>query len=190
MDKNSGAEMDAGSFWTRLFAAIRKLTGNVDVANKGDLQTQVDGLSEQVESCFQSASSGKALVAAAITGKGVDTSSVAAYAVMADNISKINDTASATADTDAAEGDILAGKKAYSQGAVRTGTMRDFAGETVDAGIIMQDDRYTYLLVQQAGYYDANSRIRISNSRIKITSETVMYKLPYRLGSSKGGLRV
>lgn len=42
----------------------------------------IDGLDE----CFQSASNGKALVASAITGKGVSTASNASYATMAGNI--------------------------------------------------------------------------------------------------------
>lgn len=40
--------------------------------------------------CFQSVSSGKALVAAAITGKGISTAATASYQVMANNIQSIS----------------------------------------------------------------------------------------------------
>ena len=43
-----------------------------------------------LEDCFQSASNGKSTIAAAITGKGISTSSNATYATMAANINKIS----------------------------------------------------------------------------------------------------
>lgn len=53
----------------------------------------------QLESCFQSVSSGKALVASAITGKGVNTASDAAFTTMANNINNIKDVANNTPGT-------------------------------------------------------------------------------------------
>ena len=53
----------------------------------------------QLESCFQSVSNGKALVASAITGKGVTTDSDAAFSTMANNIINIKDVANNTPGT-------------------------------------------------------------------------------------------
>ena len=77
------------SLWERIWTLIQLVTGNVDVTNKGDLQTQVDTLSDTVSDCFTNVSNGKSLVASAITDKGVSTDSDATFATMADNIGKI-----------------------------------------------------------------------------------------------------
>ena len=50
------------------------------------------GLKSDIDSCFQSVSDGKTLIANAITGKGVTTSSSASFATMADNINNISGT--------------------------------------------------------------------------------------------------
>ena len=55
-----------------------------------DNETRVTTLETQVSELFQSVSNGKTLVANAITGKGVSTSSTATFATMATNISKIS----------------------------------------------------------------------------------------------------
>ena len=55
-----------------------------------NLKTKVNTLETKVDDCFQSVSDGKALVASAITDKGVTTASDAEFAVMANNISKIS----------------------------------------------------------------------------------------------------
>ena len=57
--------------------------------NRLDNDTRVTTLETQVSELFQSVSSGKTLVANAITGKGVSTSTTATFATMATNISKI-----------------------------------------------------------------------------------------------------
>ena len=77
------------AFWIKIFSLISLITGNVDVIGKGDLQTQIDSMSEKVEQCFTSASNGKAAIASAITGKGVNTTSDATFATMATNIGDI-----------------------------------------------------------------------------------------------------
>ena len=53
------------------------------------LSSEIVDLSSDLQDCFQSASNGKELVASAITGMGVETSSDATYKTMADNIRKI-----------------------------------------------------------------------------------------------------
>ena len=49
----------------------------------------LDEITEKVESCFQSASDGKALIASAITGKGIETDATATFETMANNIGNI-----------------------------------------------------------------------------------------------------
>ena len=44
---------------------------------------------EDVDECFQSVSEGKSLIASAITGKGVSTSSTATFQTMANNIQRL-----------------------------------------------------------------------------------------------------
>ena len=80
------------AFWDRVFVLIKKITGDVDVKNKGTLQEQVNTVSTQVEECFTSVSNGKKAVASAITGKGISTAEDAEFATMAENIGKIKST--------------------------------------------------------------------------------------------------
>ena len=61
-------------------------------ADASVLQDTVAALSVKVNECFQSVSDGKALLASAITDKGVVTTADAAYDVMADNIKAIETT--------------------------------------------------------------------------------------------------
>lgn len=75
----------------------------------------------KLEECFQSVSNGKALVASAITGKGVNTASDAAFATMANNIKSIKDVANNTQAT-ATAADITAGETAWVNGVKVTGT--------------------------------------------------------------------
>lgn len=80
------------AFWNRVFVLIKKITGDVDVKNKGTLQEQVNEVSTRVEECFTSVSNGKKAVANAITGKGISTAEDAEFATMAENIGKIKST--------------------------------------------------------------------------------------------------
>lgn len=68
--------------WDKVWQLIKSITGDVNVTEKGTLQKQIDD-------CFQSVSDGKALVASAITDKGVSTEQDAAFATMAENIAQI-----------------------------------------------------------------------------------------------------
>ena len=74
----------------------------------------------RLEECFQSVSNGKALVASAITGKGVNTASDATFETIAENINSIKDVANNTQAT-ATEADITVGKTAWVNGRLITG---------------------------------------------------------------------
>lgn len=37
-----------GAVWTKVFDLLKKVTGNVDVQNKGDLQTQINNLIKKI----------------------------------------------------------------------------------------------------------------------------------------------
>lgn len=88
------------------------------------------GLKSEIDSCFQSVSSGKAQIASAITGKGVSTSSSASFSTMASNIGKIksgasyvdivpgtaNERSATSSGTNIGSYDILVGVDVYSSG--------------------------------------------------------------------------
>lgn len=58
--------------------------------HKAEMDVKLKAVNEQVESCFQSVSDGKALVASAITDKGVSTDATATFATMAENIANLS----------------------------------------------------------------------------------------------------
>ena len=76
-----------------------------------------DGMNE----LFISVSSGKATVAAAITGKGIQTASDASFKQMADNINAILTFNEGTAGGTATAADIMYGKTAYARGGLIVG---------------------------------------------------------------------
>lgn len=95
-----------------------------------DGKTVEDGITEalnKAQQAFQSASDGKQVVATAITGKGVPTSGSDTFGKMATNIDAIT-TDPSIGTTNAAASDILATKKAISQGQLVTGTIPTFGG--------------------------------------------------------------
>lgn len=299
--------------WNKVWSLVKSITGDVNVTEKGTLQKQIDDLKTD---CFQSVSDGKALVASAITDKGVKTAPDATFATMAANIDAIETEMSlqsksvslstsaqtvkpdsgydglsqvsvpavtgtaavgdvvvgktfnsatagigktgtladktgtpdysATASLDATNsrlkmkipaqgkygtgnylyaaystiasligltaaklvkgntilgitgnsnnmdtsgGDataaqILSGKKACVDGELRTGTMTNRQGTTVDATAVSQDDTYTYFTTP-AGSYSTKSKVRTPNSNLmpyminKIMSLMEVVKLPY-----------
>ena len=78
-----------------------------------------DGFSE----LFISVSNGKAIVAAAITGKGVETAADASFKTMADNINAILTFTEGTSGGTATNADIVYGKTAYARGQLLIGTL-------------------------------------------------------------------
>ena len=78
-----------------------------------------DGMNE----LFISVSNGKAIVAAAITGKGVETAADASFKTMADNINAILTFTEGTRGGTATNADIVYGKTAYARGQLLVGTL-------------------------------------------------------------------
>lgn len=79
------------------------------------LEETYNELSGKIDQCFQSVSSGKELIANAITDKGIETDSTDTFATMAENINNIEtgiDTSDATATAD----QMLSGATAYVDG--------------------------------------------------------------------------
>lgn len=70
------------------------------------------------------------------------------------------------AKTNATSAQILKDYKAYSNGQLITGTMENYAGQTVTASSTNSDDANIYLTIPEAGYYDTNSKISTSSSNI------------------------
>ncbi|MCY9658108.1 hypothetical protein P5G65_04930 [Paenibacillus chondroitinus] len=107
----------------------------------------------EIDSLKSSVSSGKSLLATAITGKNQPTSASAAFAQMVANINAISSDATASA------GDILAGKTAY-VGSKLTGTMPNYAGVSVEAGNVGSDSAGNLWLNPSAnGYLTGSSAI-------------------------------
>lgn len=88
---------------------------------------------EAIDGLKASVSDGKALVASAITDKGVPTAQDAAFAELAENIAQISGGGD-TSDATATPGDILAGKTAYTASGKVEGIIPTLAAGTITPG--------------------------------------------------------
>ena len=75
------------------------------------------------------------------------------------------------AQTTATEDKILKDYKAYSNGKLMTGTMENFAGQTVTASTITENGENAEITIPQAGYYGTDSKVSIPVSEINSNLE-------------------
>ena len=120
-------------------------------------------LNSKVEECFQSVSNGKALVASAITDKGIETEEDATFEIIANNISNI-ETGIDTSDGTAIASDILKDKVAYVKDVKVIGTMVNNGAKTSSLNC---GGSYTI----PAGYHNGSGKIT-ANSLASQTSAT------------------
>ena len=99
-----------------------------DVAYSG-----TDSVKDAIDGLKSSVSSGKSLVASAITDKGVPTAQDATFAQMAENIGQISG-GSDTSDATATSFDILAPKTAYTAAGKVEGVIPSLAAQTITPG--------------------------------------------------------
>lgn len=122
-------------------------------ANLDKIDTEIKNAKDRADEAFQSASDGKQVVATAITGKGVQTSSSDTFQKMATNISAIE--TDKTGDATAVAGDILAPKTAHARGIELTGTMVD-NGSVGTKNLTTEGATYTI----PAGYHNGLGKIK------------------------------
>lgn len=87
---------------------------------------EADNVQEAIDAVFTSVSNGKAIIAEAITDKGIETSAADTFATMAENISEI-ETGTDVSDTTATAGDVLKDKQFYnSDGELVKGNIEEY----------------------------------------------------------------
>ena len=109
-------------------------------------------MSSDLESLKTSVSSGKSIIASAVTGKGVSTAADASFQTIANNINSIYQLY--TGDANATAGDISSGKSAYVNGVkiVGTASVLKGSGFQLVASLTSWGDSQTYQLDTASTY--------------------------------------
>ena len=150
---------------------VEDTKARADIGDVTTLKTSTkESIVNAVNEVFQFASDLKAKIAAAITGKGVETSKDATGDVMAANIAAIK-TGVDTFDATASDADVLSGRTYYRDNVKKTGAMIDRTGQTngwcgyeaVSVQTHGVDTTQAYVLVPNVyghpGYYDSSSTV-------------------------------
>lgn len=139
----------------------RKDTVDNAVGNLTTLQTVAkNNAVAAINELFTSASNGKSVVAAAITGMGQAAAGSDTFAQLASKVSAIS------TDANAGVGEVLAGKTFYQGGVKRTGSMPNRYGDhhvtQIDGGTYSSHDPHfpnRVWAMPPYGYYDGGARI-------------------------------
>ena len=135
---------------------------NFYIGNSSNSPIQL-GLKSEIDSCFQSVSEGKSLIADAVTDKGVQTASDDTFQQMATNIGNIQ-TGINTSDANATTSQILSGYTAYVKGSKITGSM-------VNRGAVSRSLNCSGSYTIPAGYHNGSGKVT-ANSLASQTSAT------------------
>lgn len=120
-------------------------------AKMNNIEVGIEEALGKADQAFQSASDGKTVIASSITAKGVPASKEDTFPTLAGKINKIV-TDPSIGTTNAIASDLLAGKKAISQGQLITGTIPSKGAQTYTPGI-------TALLIEAGQYLSGRQTI-------------------------------
>ena len=73
--------------------------------------------------------------------------------------------------------EILKGEKAWENGILVYGSMKDYSGETVTASSVTRTETYTQLTIPQNGYYTSGSKVQTLNSNIDLNYKSKINKI-------------
>lgn len=160
---------------------VEDTKARTDIGDVTALKTNAkDNLVKAVNECFQKASDGKALIASALTGMGVETSADATFAQMAEKISTI-ETGIQTTDATATASQLIAGATAYGASGKFTGTMANRDSITPAISTVMSAGSLyvrlaqgAYLTNASSGYPEASISQDALASAIGLTADKIV----------------